>query len=105
MAINVKEVIEKNNERYGKPEVQLAKAAELWSTYLSMNIRSRDICMLMILLKISRELCGKGDPDNTQDIHGYTMIYDELKHPAQELKPGSLIPTEEVSEYSKGTKP
>ncbi len=78
MALTVPETIKENNVKYGKPEVQLTKAAELWSAYLSMDIRAKDICMLMVLLKISRELCGKGDPDNTKDMHGYTMIYDQL---------------------------
>lgn len=66
---------------YGNPDVNIGRTAELWSAYLGRRVTERDVCMLNILQKVSRDVfCGKRD--NLVDIAGYArcaeLITDKL---------------------------
>lgn len=65
---------------YGTPLSNHGLTAELWSAYLVAEITPRDVCILNILQKISREARGP-KRDNLVDIAGYArnaeMIEDE----------------------------
>lgn len=58
------------NADYGPPEVNHARTAALWSAYLNVPITAREVCLLNILQKCSRDAhCQKYD--NLLDIAGW----------------------------------
>jgi hypothetical protein len=67
-------------QTHGSIKVQHECAAELISTYLALRtlhgkgspIDARDVCVVQILLKLSRTICGDPkNPDHWLDIAGY----------------------------------
>ena len=66
------------NSDYGEPERNFKKISELWSTYMGFNITERDVCMMMVLLKVARVSTGKGTEDCFVDIAGYAACAGEL---------------------------
>jgi hypothetical protein len=62
-------------KRYGHPITNHGRTAALWSVYLrdrtsGSQLTARDVCMLNILQKISRD-CHRPSRDNLVDIAGY----------------------------------
>jgi hypothetical protein len=63
---------------YGDPTQNFCDIADLWNTYLRMDenafidIQSRDVAHMMILMKIARN-CHKAKRDNWVDIAGYSQ--------------------------------
>lgn len=73
-----KEVI--NGERqdtYGNPEDSFRVIAGYWGTYLSVNITSEDVMIMMALLKIARMSGQKYSHDNYVDAAGYIALADD----------------------------
>lgn len=64
-------------ESYGPAERNLARIAELWSSYLDHPITSRNVAVMMILLKAARD-AHKSKHDNMVDICGYAYLADIL---------------------------
>ena len=67
-----------NGERmknYGEPGKNIRDIAELWTTYLGAKIYPRDVCNMMILVKISRDAYVPKH-DNMVDVAGYAGISD-----------------------------
>ena len=67
-----------NGERmknYGEPGKNIQGISELWTTYLGAKIYPRDVCNMMILVKVSRDACVPKH-DNQVDICGYSSIAD-----------------------------
>ena len=71
---------------YGKPEDNFATIAKLWNTYLeatcddpdrSVCLGSRDVAVMMILLKIAR-LSMSNKADHWVDIAGYAACGGEI---------------------------
>jgi hypothetical protein len=62
---------------YGSPKECHDRVAILWSVYLKKQITAADVCMLMALLKIGREV-NKPNRDNALDACGYLGIYHDL---------------------------
>jgi hypothetical protein len=60
------------NESYGHPKDNHQVTAELWTTWLGLRVTPRDVCIMMILLKISREH-HTAKRDNLVDLIGYTL--------------------------------
>lgn len=60
---------------YGTPERNIGCIAKMWSSYLGVNISPRDVCSMMILLKVSREV-NAPKRDNAVDIAGYAYLMD-----------------------------
>ena len=84
--MNRKEILDKAKEivtgaretTYGSPEDSFSTIAGLWGSYLGIHISSKDVAMLMVLLKVAR---SKGDArydDNYVDIAGYAACAGEL---------------------------
>lgn len=64
-------------ESYGPAERNLSRIAELWSSYLDHPITSRNVAVMMILLKAARD-AHKTKHDNMVDICGYAYLADIL---------------------------
>lgn len=58
------------NIQYGPPEINHGRTAALWSTYLGVPITPRQVCLCMVLQKISRDV-NMGKHDNLVDICGF----------------------------------
>lgn len=57
-------------ESYGTPAENHGRTAALWSAYLGVPITARQVCMLNMLQKVSRDAHRPGH-DNLVDIAGY----------------------------------
>ena len=57
-------------EKYGDPRVNHSRTAALWSVYLGTEINARQVCMMNMLQKISRDAHNE-QADNITDIVGY----------------------------------
>ena len=68
--------VDRQNQ-YGNPKNVYAVVARLWTAYLeregSRALRSKDVAMMMILLKVGREM-GHHQRDNIVDIAGYANV-------------------------------
>jgi hypothetical protein len=64
---------------YGHPAENFARIARMWTAILGTHIRSEQVGLCMIAVKLSREV-HRHKPDNLTDIAGYArtleMIYD-----------------------------
>lgn len=63
---------------YGSPEDTFGRIAALWDTYLSQRpqenfwtIDPKDVCMMMILMKIARLMNTPEHWDSIKDVIGY----------------------------------
>jgi hypothetical protein len=59
-------------EKYGHPLKNHTRTADLWKAYLGIDISPRQVCMMNILQKISRDAHVE-QPDNLTDIAGYAL--------------------------------
>lgn len=73
-----KNVCGQREQDYGKPEDNFAIIAAFWSTYLGYPVDSKDVALMMALLKIARSVTGKGSPDNYVDLAGYAACAGEI---------------------------
>lgn len=65
---------------YGSPSENLARIAEMWSAYLDCEVTARDVAMLNILQKVSRDRATQ-KRDNLVDIAGYAAAAEECEPP------------------------
>lgn len=56
----------------------LDRIADMWGTYLERVLDRRDVCMLMILLKVARDM-HKPARDNSVDIAGYAGLCEPMQ--------------------------
>jgi hypothetical protein len=68
---------ERQND-YGDPDVSFNRIAKLWSAHLGVNVTKRDVALMMILMKVSREKSAHKE-DNLADIEGYVYCARILK--------------------------
>lgn len=75
-------VLGDRNASYGNPAEDYAKVAKMWSgilhPILSRDITPREAILMMVLLKLSREVHAP-KPDNIIDAHGYLLCYEWVK--------------------------
>ena len=68
------------NQTYGQPLDNHGRTAAFWSTYLGIDITPEDVCWMMMLVKVSRNMHAPSR-DNLVDMAGYArnieMIQDE----------------------------
>jgi hypothetical protein len=77
-----KEIIYGDREQtYGHPAKNLNMISSLWSNYLGIPIGAQDVCMMMILLKVSRQ-SNAYTRDNLVDIAGYAALNSRLEDDA-----------------------
>jgi hypothetical protein len=67
------------DQQYGKPEDSFYVIAKLWSDYIMSYLDERDVAMMMILLKVARDVSGESKRDNLVDIAGYAACAAECK--------------------------
>lgn len=67
------------DQQYGKPEDSFCIIAKLWSDYIMRYLDERDVAMMMILLKVARDVSGESKRDNLVDIAGYAACAAECK--------------------------
>lgn len=72
---------------YGHPADNHGNTAELWSDYMlrrfgpgAPNLDARDVCLMMILLKVSRDANAR-KRDNLVDICGYARNAEQVEEP------------------------
>ena len=70
-------------DTYGPAERNLSRIAEMWSAYLSVPITARQVAVMMVLLKVSRD-AFKPKHDNMVDICGYAYLADCLDKDVQD---------------------
>lgn len=56
---------------YGAPEDNFERIAQLWRIYLGLDIDSKDVAYMMILMKIARLMNNPEHYDSIIDIAGY----------------------------------
>lgn len=65
-------VVRDRQAKYGRPEDNHRDTAALWSVFLGVRVTARQVCLMNILQKISRERCAPAR-DNLVDIAGYAQ--------------------------------
>jgi len=60
-------------KEYGHPAVNMKAIASLWSTYLGVTILPEQVPVMMILLKVTRQMNGH-KRDTLVDIAGYARV-------------------------------
>lgn len=63
---------------HGEVESSFDAIATAWSIYLGMNITSRQVCEMMILMKLQRINYGAPTLDSYVDIAGYSALAAEI---------------------------
>ena len=72
---------------YGNPEDNFALIADLWTTYINKDdlyFTSKDVAMMMALLKVARIRTGKGTRDIYVDLAGYAACAGEIAETVEE---------------------
>lgn len=64
-------------DTYGPAERNLSRIAKMWSAYLSVPLTARQVAVMMVLLKASRD-AFKPKHDNMVDICGYAYLADMI---------------------------
>jgi len=67
-------------DQYGQPEDCFGLIAEFWGAYLGshhINLTSKDVSLMMVLLKIARE-SHQGKRDNLVDAAGYLGLAGDM---------------------------
>lgn len=65
---------------YGTAERNLCRISTMWTAYLGHDVTPRQVAMMMVLLKVSRD-SNKPKADNLIDIAGYAALADQLDAP------------------------
>jgi len=63
---------------YGSPEDNFQIIADLWAAYKGMPFDSKDVAMMMVLLKIARIRSGTATADSFVDLAGYAACGGEI---------------------------
>jgi hypothetical protein len=65
-------------DAYGDPDASFNRIAKLWTAHLGTEVTKRDVALMMILMKVSREKSNH-KADNLDDIEGYVYCARTLK--------------------------
>ena len=63
---------------YGDAAESHQRIADLWATYLGVEVSAVDVAAMMVLLKVSRSTGARRD-DNWIDICGYAALAGEME--------------------------
>jgi hypothetical protein len=74
-----KETVTKHRQsQYGTPEDNFTRIAQMWSTYLGVEIKPHDVANMMILLKVVRSQNKPDHHDSWLDMAGYAACGCEI---------------------------
>ena len=62
---------------YGPPDEALGRIAAMWSAHLGVPVISRDVAVMMALLKVAR-LAHQDKHDSYVDAHAYLLLAESL---------------------------
>ena len=62
---------------YGHPYDDYTRTAALWSALIGHEITAEQAALMMVLVKLSREMNRPKD-DNIVDAHGYLLVYGRI---------------------------
>ena len=65
------------NKDYGHPYDDYTRTAALWSALIGYEITADQAALMMVLVKLSREINRPMD-DNIVDAHGYLLVYGRI---------------------------
>lgn len=72
-------VMGKRQLDYGTPENNFSRIADLWNAYLGdKTVDSKDVAMMLALLKIARIKTGTATEDSFVDLAGYAACGGEI---------------------------
>lgn len=66
------------NDTHGTKKLNMAHTAALWTAYKGVEFSAADVAHMMVLLKMSRVICGKPLDDHWVDMAGYAAIAGEV---------------------------
>lgn len=75
---SVAATIDQRGKEYGVPEENLKRISTLWSIHLNFEITEYDVCLMMTLLKLARNVNEHKD-DNLLDAAAYLAMANKLK--------------------------
>ena len=67
------------DSQHGGTEDNFNRIARLWYAYKGVPFTSKDVAVMMILLKVARVASGHQNDDNFVDIAGYAACGGELE--------------------------
>lgn len=67
------------DSQHGGTEDNFNRIARLWYAYKGVPFTSKDVAVMMILLKVARIASGHQNDDNWTDIAGYAACGGELE--------------------------
>lgn len=71
-------VTQDRQNTHGKPEDSFSRIADYWSVYLQREITSKDVSIMMTMLKIARLDKNPSNADNWIDACGYLACGGEI---------------------------
>jgi len=71
-------VTQDRQNTHGKPEDSFSRIADYWSVYLQREITSKDVAIMMTMLKIARLDKNPSNADNWIDACGYLACGGEI---------------------------
>jgi hypothetical protein len=74
------EILEQRAVEYGDAKESFSSIASMWSSYLGKEIDGKDVCMLMVLLKVHRSKTSKDFhfKDSLQDARNYLTLAERI---------------------------
>lgn len=71
-------VVDKRDAEYGSPGANALMISRLWSAYLGIDLKPKDVFPMMALLKLSRTRHSPEKADHYYDIAGYAACAAEV---------------------------
>lgn len=79
---SIQSTIDQRGSDYGTPEDNLKRISTLWSMHLEFDISEYDVAIMMVLLKLARNINEHKD-DNLLDAAAYLALADSVKETAR----------------------
>lgn len=84
---------------YGSPEDNFRIIAQLWTAYAGYPFDSKDVAMMMALLKIARIASGTATEDSFVDLAGYAACGAEIATKEKDSFKEASVDFEKISKY------
>jgi hypothetical protein len=66
------------HHQHGDASKNIGLTGDLWSVVAGRRLDAHDVCLMNVMQKISRILCGHRNKDNYSDVAGYIALAWEL---------------------------